>query len=129
MSKLITLAAVCAVFLLALASRVAMIDRPPIYDELYQFLPALSWHAEGTFVVLDGSYDRAYRFTQLVALSMEGLGQQTLTAARFVPSVLPGAAFVAIMFLWGRLAVGLGAGLFTATLMIFWHNGIEVSQY
>ncbi|MEM8581704.1 MAG: hypothetical protein AAGF50_10965 [Pseudomonadota bacterium] len=129
MSKLITLIAVCAVFFLALVSRVAMIDRPPIYDELYQFLPAVSWHAEGTFAVLDGIYDRAYRFTQLIALSMEGLGQQTLTAARFLPSVLPGAAFVAIMFLWGRLAVGLGAGLVTATLMIFWPNGIEVSQY
>jgi len=118
-----------ACFALALVSRVALIDHPPIYDELYQILPAISWNENGTFNVLDGLYTRAAMFSKLIATSFDLHGDFSVTAARFVPSAIPGAALVALMFGWTYRTCGAVAGFITAGFMILWPNGIEVSQY
>lgn len=122
-------AATCLVFLAALVSRLSMLELPAIYDELYQLLPALSWQQQKDFSVLDGVYDRAWRFTQLIAFSLDLAREPSLAAARFLPSVVPGALLVAIVFLWAWFAVGRMGALVAAVFLIFWPNGIEVSQY
>lgn len=129
MSVVWTCLAVILVFCIALGSRLAMVGLPPIYDELYQMLPALSWQAHQDYSLLDGIYDRAWRYTQLISLSFELAGDQTMAAARFLPSAVPGALLVAIVFLWARLVVGWTAAVAAAFFLVFWPNGIEVSQY
>ncbi|MCV6585595.1 MAG: hypothetical protein OIF47_08675 [Marinibacterium sp.] len=128
-SPLLTAAATVLVFLVALVSRVSMLGLPPIYDEVYQLLPALSFQAQGDFAVLDGIYDRAHHFSQLVAFSLDLAGQQSMAAARFLPSVLPGALLVAVVFVWARIELGWIAALCVAGLLVFWPNGVGVSQY
>jgi hypothetical protein len=123
------IAMTAVVFLIAVAFRVAMLDHPPIYDELYQMIPALEHLRSGTFRVLDGVYDRGAIFTRLVAWSVEQAGEPSVAAARFFPSVVPGAALVAVMFAWAWYRCGgVVAGL-TAVFLLLWPTGIEVSQY
>ena len=116
-------------FALALFTRTAMIGEPPIYDELYQMLPALSWQETGTFQVLDGVYDRAALFTRLIAASFGIMGTEDVVAARLIPSVIPGALLVSIVFLWTRAVIGPVAGWVVLVFLLLWPNGIEVSQY
>ena len=117
------------VFVAALVSRTGMLGLPPIYDELYHLLPAMSLQDTGTFAVLDGAYERASIFTRLVALGFDLAGERSTAAARFLPSALPGALLVAVMFLWTRLVAGWFAAGVVAVFLLFWPNGIEVSQY
>lgn len=117
------------VFALAILTRTGVIDLPPIYDEHYHILPAQSWLAEGTLRVLDGAYERGAIFTKLVALSFEIMGNREPLAARLIPSVIPGALLVVIVFLWTRMTIGAVAGWFVLVFLLLWPNGIEVSQY
>ncbi|ETX12738.1 hypothetical protein OCH239_17370 [Roseivivax halodurans JCM 10272] len=117
------------VFALALASRIALIGLPPIYDELYHLLAALSLSEDGTFAILDGEYRRGATLTRLVALSFELSGGPHVAAARFLPSVLPGAALVLLVFFWVRRVAGFPAAAIVAAFMLLWPNGIQVSQY
>lgn len=116
-------------FALALLTRTALIDEPLIYDEHYHFLPAQSWLAEGTLRVLDGVYERGALFTKLVAASFETMSRQDPAAARLIPSVIPGALLVSLVFLWTRSVVGTTAGWVVLLFLLLWPNGIEVSQY
>lgn len=116
-------------FALALITRTAVIGEPLIYDEHYHVLPAQSWLAEGTLRVLDGAYERAAIFTKLVAASFEIMGSQDPAAARLIPSVIPGALLVTLVFLWTRAVIGTTAGWFVLVFLLLWPNGIEVSQY
>lgn len=118
-----------AAFVAALFSRVGMIDHSLIYDELYQYLPAVSWQENQSFAVLDGVYDRAARFTQLIALSFSITGEQSAFAARLIPAVIPGALAVSLVVAWAYHAGGKIAALITLVFLMFWPNGIEVSQY
>lgn len=117
------------VFALALASRIGLISYPAIYDELYQMLPAGGLFRGGDFSVLDGIYDRAPNFTRLIAFGFDLFGHDGVVAARFLPSVVPGALLVALVFVWTRLAAGAVAGWVVAVFLLLWPNGIEVSQY
>jgi len=114
---------------IALISRVALLELPPIYDELYQFLPSVNWANIETLSILDGIYSRAANFSRLIALSFDISGRQDLWTARFFPSVLPGALLVLVVFAWTRAIIGKPASLIVAGLMVFWPLGIEVSQY
>ncbi|MEL6680038.1 MAG: hypothetical protein AAFQ51_15130, partial [Pseudomonadota bacterium] len=125
----LTLVLTAIVFLLALGSRMGIVDHPPIYDELYQLMPAVSWQTEQSFAVLSGIYDRAAPFTQLIAFSFDVFNERSVAAARMIPTVLPGAALVAIMFFWARQVAGIVPACITAFFLILWPNGIEVSQY
>lgn len=117
------------VFGLAILTRTGIVDLPPIYDELYQTAPAKSWVNEGSYAVLNGTYERAQLFTWLIAVSFELSGEFGMRAARFIPSVVPGALLVALVAVWSRLVIGSVAGWFVAFLLLLWPNGIEVSQY
>lgn len=117
------------VFAAALISRTGMLDLPPIYDELYHLIPAMSWQETSTFAILDGTYERASIYTRLVVLGFDLAGERSTAAARFLPSVLPGALLVALVFVWTRLVAGWVAAAIVAVFTLFWPNGIEVSQY
>jgi hypothetical protein len=117
------------VFGVAVLTRTGIIGLPPIYDELYQTQPAMSLVNQGTYSVLDGAYERAWLFTRLIAFSYELSGNFGMTAARLIPSAIPGALLVVLVAVWTRLAIGAVAGWFVAVLLLLWPNGIEVSQY
>ncbi len=116
-------------FVLAMLTRIGLINHPLIYDELYQYLPSVSWQENQTFTVLDGIYDRAARFSQFIAFSFDVLGEQSAIAARLIPSVIPGALLVAIVVAWAYHVSGRVAALIALCFLLFWPNGIEVSQY
>ncbi len=116
-------------FAAALLTRVGMINHPLIYDELYQYLPATSWQVNQTFAVLDGIYDRAARFTQLIALSFDIVGEQSAFAARLIPTVIPGALLVSLVVTWAYHVSGAVTASTALVFLLFWPNGIEVSQY
>ncbi len=116
-------------FVLAVFTRTGMIDHPLIYDELYQYLPAVSWQEDRTLSVLDGAYTRAAHFTQVIALSFDILGEQSAFAARLIPAVIPGAVMVSMVVAWAYHVSGAVTALITLTFLLFWPNGIEVSQY
>lgn len=116
-------------FAAAVLTRIGMIDHPLIYDELYQYLPAVSWQESRTFAVLDGIYDRAARFTQLIALSFGIVGEQSAFAARLIPAVIPGALLVSLVVAWSYHVSGAVTALIAFIFLLFWPNGIEVSQY
>ncbi|MEM7522393.1 MAG: hypothetical protein AAF360_01250 [Pseudomonadota bacterium] len=124
-----TIALALPVFALALITRTGFIGLPPIYDELYQMLPAQSWRLNGDFAVLDGAYTRAAIFTKLIAFSFSVVGEEGPLAGRLIPSVLPGALLVSLIFVWTRLVIGALAGWFVLVFLLLWPNGIEVSQY
>lgn len=117
------------VFAAALVSRTGLIGLPPIYDELYHILPAESLLEGRGYAVLDGAYERARLYTQLVALSFQLMGDAEMASARLIPSAIPGAILVVIVSLWARAVIGPFAGMLTAVFLLFWPNGIEVSQY
>ncbi|MFQ6550863.1 hypothetical protein AAD018_000790 [Aestuariibius insulae] len=121
--------ALLLVFGLAFVSRIAMLGAPPIYDELYQLVPALSYHAGEGFSVLDGTYDRASDFTRLIAASFDLTGEPSWWAARLIPSVLPGVLLVVAIFAWAWHVDRRGTAVIVAVFLILWPNGIEVSQY
>ncbi|MDP5220690.1 hypothetical protein Q5Y75_26230 [Ruegeria sp. 2205SS24-7] len=118
-----------AAFAAALLTRVGMIDHPLIYDELYQYLPSVSWQENQSFAVLDGIYDRAARFSQLIALSFGIMGEQSASAARLIPSILPGALLVSLVVAWAYRVSGVVTALIALVFLLFWPNGIEVAQY
>ncbi len=118
-----------AIFALAVITRIGLIAYPPIYDELYQMLPAQSYWLRGDFSVLDGVYDRAAIFTQLISFSFNLFGEDGVVAARLIPSVIPGVLLVAIIFAWTRQVIGHSAGWIVVVFLLLWPNGIEVSQY
>lgn len=117
------------IFAVAVASRIAMIDLAPIYDELYSMTPAQSYWREGTYVVLDGIYDRAWMFTRLIALSFEVFGEDSVRAARVIPSLVPGAVLVTLITLWTRSVAGTLAAGIVLVFLLLWPMGVQVSQY
>ncbi len=126
---LVTALSAALVFAAALLTRTGVLDLPPIYDELYHLVPAMSWQTSGTLEVLDGSYERGAIFTRLVALGFALAGEQSTAAARLLPSAIPGALLVTVMFLWVRHVADRPAAWITLFFLLFWPNGIEVSQY
>ncbi|MBO9402567.1 hypothetical protein [Shimia sp. R9_3] len=116
-------------FVMAMLTRVGLINHPLIYDELYQYLPSVSWQENQTFTVLDGIYDRAARFSQFIAFSFDVIGEQSAFSARLIPSVIPGALLVALIVSWAYHVSGRVAALIALCFLLFWPNGIEVSQY
>lgn len=118
-----------ASFAVAMASRVALLSYPPIYDELYQMTPAISFWQDGTYGVLDGVYDRGWSFTQLVARSFDLFGEPSLAAARLLPSAVPGALLVTLATLWVWCRVGAIGAASILFLLTLWPTGIEVSQF
>ena len=116
-------------FVLAMLTRIGLINHPLIYDELYQYLPSVSWQENQTFTVLDGIYDRAARFSQFIAFSFDVLGEQSAIAARLIPSVIPGALLVAIVVAWAYHVSGRVAALIALCFLLFWpkwHRGVSI---
>ena len=82
------------IFALAVVSRIGLIAYPPIYDELYQMLPAQSFWLRGDFSVLDGVYDRAAIFTRLISFSFDLFGEDGVVAVSYTHLTLPTTPYV-----------------------------------
>lgn len=122
-----TLLFVAAVFLVAVATRVAHLGAPPFYDEFYHLLAAESWQKDGSFTVYEGEYARAPWYTIMTAWMFDLAGGPNVIAAR-APNVVLGALLAAGSALWARQVAGRGAGWIVAAFVILWPSGIHLSQ-
>lgn len=115
------------IFALAFLVRAMSVADALTFDEFYHILAAQSWIERGTLAIADGSpYERARAFTWAVAASMRLFGD-TLVAAR-LPSVLFGALWVTLIFVWVRRVAGGWAGWIAALLLCFDPHAIGLSQ-
>lgn len=90
------------VFAVAAAVRALGLGQEALHDELFHFLAAKNYLAEGTLSIISGAepYTRARPFTLLVAWTMEKL-EATLQMAR-LPALAAGSALAALVFTWLR---------------------------
>jgi hypothetical protein len=112
---------------LALVVRLVHLDHLTRTDELYHFLAAQSWLAEGQLRIAEGIYDRTALFTILIA-KLFGLFGESLVVAR-LPSVIAGTALVVAVFLWTRSVAGSLAAVMAALLLALDPEAIEISQF
>jgi hypothetical protein len=112
--------------LIALMPRLAHLDAPPYFDEVYHILAARSWAAEGTFALADGVYTRAAGFTTAIALLFKVAGE-SLVVAR-VPAVMAGTLLVVVVGWWTGRTAGRTAGWIAALLVAIDPGAIYVSQ-
>jgi len=116
-----------AVFVIVVVTRIAHLDAPPTYDELYHILAASSWIEDNSFRVLDGEYTRAPLYTILTGRTFELVGEESVVAAR-APNVILGAALAAAAAVWTRSVAGAIAGWIVALCVVFWPSGIHLAQ-
>jgi hypothetical protein len=111
---------------LALAVRLIALDHTPWFDELYHFLAAQGWLAEGQLTIAEGTYDRAALFTIFTAHWM-GLFGEDLVVAR-LPSVIAGTLLVVGVFLWTRAVAGRSAAVVAALLLALDPEVVDVGR-
>jgi len=91
------------------------LDHLPLYDELLHFFAARGLRDHGALTIANGSYERAWAFTWVVAAAIGTLGD-TLAAAR-IPSLLASAALLMLMAIWVTRRVDVVAGV-AATVVL-----------
>lgn len=114
-------------FFAAIATRLAHLNTPPGYDELYHILAAQSWLENGSLAIYQGSYDRTPLYTIFTAWMFELAGNTSLAMAR-LPNVIFGALFAAGAAMWARGVAGSLTGWIVALLVLLWPSGIQLSQ-
>jgi hypothetical protein len=112
---------------LALAVRLPHFDHVAYFDELYHFLAAQSWLADGQLRVADGIYDRTPLFTVFLAQWL-GLFGESLVIAR-LPSLIAGTALVVLVFLWTRAVAGSVAAVLAALFLALDPENLQISQW
>ena len=120
---------VLAVFLLSVLTRISLLDSPLVDDEYFHVLVGESWWKDRQLSMLDGFYGRGDTFTKLVALSFDFFDDTSWRAARIFPSLVAAILTICLLSWWVCRELGQAAGLFFAALLIFWPDGIEVSQF
>ena len=117
-----------AVFLgAALLYGINLDDGLVVHDELHHILAARSLLETGEPRIADGLYSRALLHTWLVAQSLRLFGD-TLFAAR-LPSVVPMALLVMVLFVWLRAAAGHAAAWTTALLFAVSPYAVDYAQF
>lgn len=114
-------------FVATFVTRLAHLDAPPVYDELYHILAAQSWQEDGSLSIYQGSYERTPLYTFLTAWMFGLAGGTDLVMAR-LPNVVFGVLLATGAALWTRALAGRGAGWIVAALVLFWPSGIHLSQ-
>ena len=112
---------------LALAVRLPNLDHVALIDELYHFLPAQAWLADGQLRIAEGTYERTAPFTIFLAQWL-GLFGENLTVAR-LPSLIAGVALVVLLFLWTRAVAGNLAAVLAALLLALDPEAVQISQF
>jgi 4-amino-4-deoxy-L-arabinose transferase-like glycosyltransferase len=115
------------VAVLALAVRLPHLDHLAYVDELYHFLPAQAWLAEGQLRIAEGTYDRTPLFTIFIAQWLELFGENLIVAR--LPSLIASTALVVLVFLWTREVAGSLAAVLAALLLALDPEIIEISQF
>jgi hypothetical protein len=96
-------------------------------DELYHFLAARSWLAEGQLRIGEGLYTRTSLFTVFVAQWLRLFGENLVVAR--LPSLIAGTALVVLVFLWTRAVAGNLAAVLAALLLALDPESVEISQF
>ena len=125
-SWLAVAAALLGALLLAALTR-AVIEHPPMYDELLHMLSARGVLETGEPRIADGHYTRAELFTRLVALSYAFFGD-TAVAAR-IPALLSGVLLVGLVVLWTSVRAGVVAGLAAGVFLAIMPVTVELSVF
>ena len=112
---------------LALAVRLPGLDNATHFDELYHFLAAQGWLAEGQLRIADGTYNRTPLFTIFLAQWLGVFGESVVVAR--LPSLIVGVALVVLVFLWTRTVAGTPAAVLAALLLAFDPENVQISQF
>ena len=102
-------------------------DGLTVHDELHHILAGRGLLETGEPRIADGLYSRAFLHTWLVAQSLRLLGD-TLFAAR-LPSVVPMALLVMVLFVWLRATAGSAAAWTTALLFAVSPYAVDYAQF
>jgi 4-amino-4-deoxy-L-arabinose transferase-like glycosyltransferase len=102
-------------------------DGLTVHDELHHILAARSLLETGEPRIADGLYSRALLHTWLVAQSLRLFGD-TLFAAR-LPSVVPMALLVMVLFVWLRASAGTAAAWTAAVLFAVSPYAVDYAQF
>jgi hypothetical protein len=111
---------------LALAIRLPHLDHIAYLDELYHFLAAQSWLAEGQLSVAEGAYTRTSLFTIFLAQWLGLLGENVVVAR--LPSLIAGTALVVLVFLWTRAVASNLAAVVAGLLLALDPESLQLSQ-
>lgn len=124
--------AVLTLAVVALVLRLPQLDQAAHFDELYHLLAARSWLADGSFVIAEGSYERAALFTRMVGIALglfgDGSPSRDLVAAR-LPSLVLGVVMVVAVFVWTRREAGVAAAWIAGLLLAFSPLAVSMSQF
>lgn len=111
----------------AAALRLALLDVPPQFDELYHILAAQGFLETGTFAIGDGVYNRASLYTRLVAAALDLFGDSMLVGR--LPALVFGSLLAGVVFAFVARVAGLVAAAFAAFFTVVWPEGIAVSEF
>lgn len=114
---------------LSFLTRIALLDAPLVDDEFFHVIVGDNWWKTGELAMLDGIYERGAIFTKLVASSFAIFGENSWTAARFIPATLPNILTVLVLTAWVYREVGRSTAVIFSGLFVFWPDGIEVAQF
>jgi 4-amino-4-deoxy-L-arabinose transferase-like glycosyltransferase len=107
--------------------RLPHLDHVAHFDELYHFLAAQSWLAEGQLRVADGTYGRTPLFTIFLAQWLALFGENLVVAR--LPSLIAGVALVVLVFLWTRAVANHLAAVLAALLLALDPEHLQISQW
>lgn len=116
-----------ALFLGAALLYAINLGRLPHPDELHHVLAARGLLATGEPRLAEGLYTRGLLYTWLVAQSFALFGE-SLAAAR-IPSLIPMAALVAVLFAWLRREAGPRAAWIAAVLFAVSPFAVDIAQF
>ncbi|MFD2740137.1 ArnT family glycosyltransferase [Sulfitobacter aestuarii] len=114
-------------FVVAVALRLTQLDGAIYYDEYYHLLAATSRSQDGSLDIYQGAYTRAPLYTIFTSWVFDLTGGPDVAMAR-LPNVLFGALLAVGVSIWTRCIAGPLAGWIVALCVIFWPNGIYLSQ-
>lgn len=103
------------------------LDAPPLYDELYHFLAAKSWVANGTLAIADGFYERTSLFTVLVGELFRLFGADIVVQR--LPSLFASALLVACFFVWLRARADARAAWLASLILLTSPFTLEYAQF
>lgn len=120
-------AAIVSLLALLAFLRVAAIERPPLWDEMYYLLVAQSWLADGSFTIADGTYRRAALFTMLLGSVFTFFGED-FGVARRLPAFL-GALWVGAVFIWCYHHIGRREAWVASVMLALAPGTLFLSQF
>ena len=103
------------------------LNKAPDFDELYHILAARGYLETGNFVIAEGIYRRGRVFTWIIAQLFALFGEARWVAR--LPSLIPVALMIPLLFVWLRREVGNVAALIASVLFAVSPFTVDIAQF